>query len=413
MSGLNLHGPQWWRRLGLGGQMLLAVLAAIALALLAQTSLPESYAASVLEAGTLLGNVFSSALKAIAPPLVLVLIMAALAQQRQGTWAHIRPVLVLYVIGMLAAALLAVSTSFLFPSIVPLEGLQAATRPTPSGVGEVVRNLSLKLITNPVQALVDANYLGILVWAVLLGLILRHASDTSRTVLADVSAATASVVHWILALAPLGIFGLVLATVMKTGFAALAAYAHVLGVIVAVMLLTALVINPLIVWAATRRNPYPLVLTCLRESGLIAFFVRSSVANIPVNLALCKKLGLNESAYSVSIPLGATINMAGAAITISILTLAAVQTLGIQVDFLTAFLLVLVAVIGACGASGVPGGALPLIPMACSLFNIDHHIAMQMVAVGLIIMPIQDPFGTMLNSSTDVVFTAAADPSYQ
>lgn len=404
---------RWGRlgqRLGLGGQVALALLAAVVLALPARGA---AWGAHLAVAGDLLGMLFVGALKAVAPVLVFVLVAAALARHRTGSGSGIRPVLVLYVAGMLLAALVAVSASFLFPSFVPLSGVEAASRPVPSGVGEVLRNLAGKLAVNPVQALAEANYVGILLWAVLIGLALRHAGEATRNMLADAADAVSRVVRWIIRLAPLGIFGLVLTTVLNTGLESLGAYLHVLAVIVGAMVFTALVVNPLIVWVKIRRNPYPLVWTCLKESGLIAFFVRSSVANIPVNLALCKKLGLDEETYSVSIPLGATMNMEGASITITILTLAAVHTLGIPVDFLTAFLLVLVAVVGACGASGVPGGALPLVPMACSLFNIDHDVAMQMVAVGLIIMVVQDPCGTMLNSSTDVVFTAAADPSYQ
>lgn len=399
-----------WQRLGLGGQVALALLVAVVLAWPARGS---AWGGHLAAAGDLLGMLFVGALKAVAPVLVFVLVAAALARHRAGSGSGIRPVLVLYVVGMLLAALVAVSASFLFPSVVPLSGIEAASRPVPAGVGEVLRNLAGKLAANPIQALAEANYVGILVWAVLLGLALRHASEATRDMLADAAEAVSRVVRWIIRLAPLGIFGLVLTTVSNTGLESLAAYLHVLAVIVGAMVFTALVVNPLIVWMKIRRNPYPLVWTCLKESGLIAFFVRSSVANIPVNLALCKKLGLDEETYSVSIPLGATMNMEGASITITILTLAAVHTLGIPVDFLTAFLLVLVAVVGACGASGVPGGSLPLVPMACSLFNIDHDVAMQMVAVGLIIMVVQDPCGTMLNSSTDVVFTAAADPSYQ
>lgn len=404
---------RWGRlgqRLGLGGQVALALLAAVVLAWPARGA---AWGAHLSVAGDLLGMLFVGALKAVAPVLVFVLVAAALARHRTGSGSGIRPVLVLYVAGMLLAALVAVSASFLFPSFVPLSGVEAASRPVPSGVGEVLRNLAGKLAVNPVQALAEANYVGILLWAVLIGLALRHAGEATRNMLADAANAVSRVVRWIIRLAPLGIFGLVLTTVLNTGLESLGAYLHVLAVIVGAMVFTALVVNPLIVWVKIRRNPYPLVWTCLKESGLIAFFVRSSVANIPVNLALCKKLGLDEETYSVSIPLGATMNMEGASITITILTLAAVHTLGIPVDFLTAFLLVLVAVVGACGASGVPGGALPLVPMACSLFNIDHDVAMQMVAVGLIIMVVQDPCGTMLNSSTDVVFTAAADPSYQ
>ena len=265
----------------------------------------------------------------------------------------------------------------------------------------------------PISALADANYIGILAWALVLGLALRAADEPTRNFLQNISDAVNKVMYWIIRLAPIGIFGLTLHAFVSTGLDNLAAYLHVLLAIVGAMAFMALVLNPLIVFFAIRKNPYPLVWTCLKESGLIAFVIRSSVANIPVNLNLCKKLGLNEETYAVTIPLGATMNMEGASITITILTLAAVHTLGIHVDFITAFLLVIIAVIGACGASGIPGGALPLVPMACSLFNISNDVAMQMVTIGLIISVVQDPCGTLLNSSTDVVFTAAADPVYR
>jgi len=246
-----------------------------------------------------------------------------------------------------------------------------------------------------------------------LGLALRAADEPTRNFLQNISDAVNKVMYWIIRLAPIGIFGLTLHAFVSTGLENLAAYLHVLLAIVGAMAFMALVLNPLIVFFAIRKNPYPLVWTCLKESGLIAFVIRSSVANIPVNLNLCKKLGLDEETYAVTIPLGATMNMEGASITITILTLAAVHTLGIHVDFITAFLLVIIAVIGACGASGIPGGALPLVPMACSLFNISNDVAMQMVTIGLIISVVQDPCGTLLNSSTDVVFTAAVDPVYR
>ena len=364
-------------------------------------------------AGNLLGSLFVGALKAIAPLLVFTLVVSAVAQHRKGMNSNIRPVIVLYVVGMAVAALLAVAVSFAFPSFVPLNGVDVADKPIPNGFGEVLQNLLLKIVTNPVQALSDANYIGILAWALVLGLALRAADEPTRNFLKNISDAVNNVMYWIIRLAPIGIFGLTLHAFVSTGLENLAAYLHVLLAIVGAMSFMALVLNPLIVFFAVRKNPYPLVWTCLKESGLIAFVIRSSVANIPVNLNLCKKLGLNEETYAVTIPLGATMNMEGASITITILTLAAVHTLGIPVDFITAFLLVIIAVIGACGASGIPGGALPLVPMACSLFNISNDVAMQMVTIGLIISVVQDPCGTLLNSSTDVVFTAAADPVYR
>ncbi|AZR59601.1 serine/threonine transporter SstT [Eikenella corrodens] len=398
--------PKW----GLASQITFAFFGAVALGLLVRFAGSSSMVAS---AGNLLGSLFVGALKAIAPLLVFTLVVSAVAQHRKGMNSNIRPVIVLYVVGMAVAALLAVAVSFAFPSFVPLNGVDVADKPIPNGFGEVLQNLLLKIVTNPVQALADANYIGILAWALVLGLALRAADEPTRNFLQNISDAVNKVMYWIIRLAPIGIFGLALHTFVSTGLENLAAYLHVLLAIVGAMAFMALVLNPLIVFFAIRKNPYPLVWTCLKESGLIAFVIRSSVANIPVNLNLCKKLGLNEETYAVTIPLGATMNMEGASITITILTLAAVHTLGIPVDFITAFLLVIIAVIGACGASGIPGGALPLVPMACSLFNINNDVAMQMVTIGLIISVVQDPCGTLLNSSTDVVFTAAADPVYR
>jgi len=398
--------PKW----GLASQITFAFFGAVALGLLVRFAGGSSVVAS---AGNLLGSLFVGALKAIAPLLVFTLVVSAVAQHRKGMNSNIRPVIVLYVVGMAVAALLAVAVSFAFPSFVPLNGVDVADKPIPNGFGEVLQNLLLKIVTNPVQALADANYIGILAWALVLGLALRAADEPTRNFLKNISDAVNKVMYWIIRLAPIGIFGLTLHAFVSTGLENLAAYLHVLLAIVGAMAFMALVLNPLIVFFAIRKNPYPLVWTCLKESGLIAFVIRSSVANIPVNLNLCKKLGLNEETYAVTIPLGATMNMEGASITITILTLAAVHTLGIPVDFITAFLLVIIAVIGACGASGIPGGALPLVPMACSLFNISNDVAMQMVTIGLIISVVQDPCGTLLNSSTDVVFTAAADPVYR
>ena len=398
--------PKW----GLASQITFAFFGAVALGLLVRFAGGSSVVAS---AGNLLGSLFVGALKAIAPLLVFTLVVSAVAQHRKGMNSNIRPVIVLYVVGMAVAALLAVAVSFAFPSFVPLNGVDVADKPIPNGFGEVLQNLLLKIVTNPVQALADANYIGILAWALVLGLALRAADEPTRNFLQNISDAVNKVMYWIIRLAPIGIFGLTLHAFVSTGLENLAAYLHVLLAIVGAMAFMALVLNPLIVFFAIRKNPYPLVWTCLKESGLIAFVIRSSVANIPVNLNLCKKLGLDEETYAVTIPLGATMNMEGASITITILTLAAVHTLGIHVDFITAFLLVIIAVIGACGASGIPGGALPLVPMACSLFNISNDVAMQMVTIGLIISVVQDPCGTLLNSSTDVVFTAAADPVYR
>lgn len=360
-------------------------------------------------AAGLLGTLFVGALKAVAPVLVFVLVMSAIAGHQKGNQAYIKPIIVLYAIGTFTAALSAVVASFLFPTeIVLVNAGDVATTP-PSGIREVMKTLLLNLVANPINALSNANYIGILAWGLVLGFALRHASEQTRLTIADLANAVSTVVKWVIRFAPLGIFGLVSSTIAETGFGALAGYAKLLAVLVGCMLFIALVVNPLIVWWKIRRNPYPLVLTCLRESGVTAFFTRSSAANIPVNMSLAKKLGLHEDTYSISIPLGAAINMAGAAITITVLAMAAAHTQGIQVDFATALLLSLVATVSAAGASGVAGGSLLLIPLACSLFGIPNDIAMQVVAVGFIIGVVQDSAETALNSSTDVLFTAAAD----
>ena len=362
-----------------------------------------------LELGKLLGGLFVGALKAAAPILVFILVTSAVAQHRHGTETNIRPILMLYLIGTFAAALVAVAASFMFPTTLILKDVDAASAAAPQSIGSVLRNLVMNLVTNPVQALSSANYIGILGWAVLLGVALRHGAESTRQMLADISNAVTSLVQWVIRFAPVGIFGLVLITMIEEGVEGLRRYGGVLLVLLGAMLVVALLVNPLIVFWKTRRNPFPLVFTCLRESGVTAFFTRSSAANIPVNMNLCRKLGLHEDTYSISIPLGATINMAGAAITITVLTMAAVHTMGIHVDFWTALLLSVLASVGACGASGVAGGSLLLIPMACSLFNIDNNIAMQVVGVGFIIGVVQDSAETALNSSTDVLFTAAVD----
>ncbi|ELZ8931979.1 serine/threonine transporter SstT [Cronobacter dublinensis] len=355
----------------------------------------------------LLGTLFVGALKAVAPVLVLMLVMASIANHKHGQKTNIRPILWLYLLGTFSAALTAVLFSFLFPSTLHL--VAGATEITPpTGIVSVLRDLLLSMVANPVDALLKGNYIGILVWAVGLGFALRHGNETTKNLVNDMSDAVTFMVKLVIRFAPIGIFGLVASTLASTGFDTLWGYAQLLVVLVGCMLLVALVINPLIVFAKIRRNPYPLVFACLRESGVTAFFTRSSAANIPVNMALCEKLNLDRDTYSVSIPLGATINMAGAAITITVLTLAAVHTLGIAVDVPTALLLSVVASLCACGASGVAGGSLLLIPLACNMFGVPNDVAMQVVAVGFIIGVLQDSCETALNSSTDVLFTAAA-----
>lgn len=354
----------------------------------------------------ILGNLFVQALKAVAPILVLILVAAAIANQGSGGHGHMRPILILYLVGTFSAALIAVLMSTLFPTTLTLSVADVDIAP-PGGIAQVLNNLLFKLVDNPVSALINGNFIGIVVWGVALGWVLRRAADTTRQTLKDLSDAITTIVRVVIRLAPFGIFGLVAGNLSESGLSVLGGYARILTVLVGCMLFMALVVNPIIVWVLTRTNPYPLVLTALRESGVTAFFTRSSAANIPVNLALCERLGLPRDTYAVSIPLGATINMAGAAITITTLTLAATHTLGIQVDFPTALLLSLVAALSAGGASGVAGGSLLLIPLSCGLFGIPNEVAMQVVAVGFVISILQDSAETALNSSTDVVYTAA------
>ncbi|MCS0350603.1 serine/threonine transporter SstT [Vibrio ordalii] len=383
------------------GNLVLQILAGIVLGGILATLSPDD-AKSV----GLLGDLFVGALKAVAPILVFILVAASIANQKKNQHTYMRPIVVLYLFGTFTAALTAVVLSFIFPTTLTLvAGAEGAT--PPQGIAEVLNTLLFKLVDNPVNALMSANYIGILAWAVGLGLALHHASTTTKAVFEDLSHGVSQIVRFIIRLAPFGIFGLVASTFATTGFESLAGYANLLFVLLSAMLIIALVVNPIIVYAKTRQNPYPLVFQCLRESGVTAFFTRSSAANIPVNMALCEKLKLDEDTYSVSIPLGATINMAGAAITITVLTLAAVNTVGIEIDLMTALLLSIVAAVSACGASGVAGGSLLLIPLACGLFGISNDVAMQVVAVGFIIGVIQDSAETALNSSTDVVFTAA------
>ncbi len=355
---------------------------------------------------SLLGTLFVKALKAIAPLLVFVLVASAIANKQAAEGSSIKPVLVLYLFGTFLAAVVAVLLSFMFPTTLVLSAVPQ-TIAAPEGISEVLKALLLQVVDNPINALITGNYIGVLAWAVGLGLALQHASKSTKLVFFDLSHGVSSLVRFIIRLAPFGILGLVADTIATTGFAALASYGQLIAVLLGAMAIIAFIVNPLLVFAKTGSNPYPLVFTCLRESGVTAFFTRSSAANIPVNLQLCEKLKLDEEVYGVSIPLGATINMAGAAITITVLTLATVNTLGIEVDFARAILLSMIATVSACGASGVAGGSLLLIPLACSLFGIPNEVAMQVVATGFIIGVIQDSAETALNSSTDVVFTAA------
>ncbi len=371
--------------------------------------IPASSEGALAAAGSiigLLGTIFVNALKAVAPVLVFFLVISALENAKAANGMKV--VILLYIIGTLVAAVVAVIGSWLFPielTLIPSPEEQAS----PSGIGEVLETLIMNIVANPVGALTDANYIGILAWAILLGIALRKAPDNVKDVFTAVSNAVTTIVRWIINLAPFGIMGLVYTSVSETGLEIFTEYGQVILLLVACMLVIALVTNPLMVFICTRKNPYPLVLRCLKDSGLTAFFTRSSAANIPVNMELCRKLGLDKDTYSVSIPLGATINMAGAAVTITVMTMCACHTLGIAVDPVTAVILSVLAAVSACGASGVAGGSLLLIPLACSLFGISNDIAMQIVGIGFIIGVIQDSCETALNSSSDVLFTATAE----
>lgn len=358
----------------------------------------------------ILGEFFVGGLRAIAPLLVFALVANSLSQHQKGTQTNMKKVIVLYLLGTFAAAFVAVMVNYFFPVTIDLN-TKAAKGTGPNGIGEVISNLLLKVVDNPVNALQQANYIGILSWATVFGIAMREASDHSKELLQTLADITSKIVEWIINLAPFGILGLVYTTISGKGLSALSNYGLLLVILIGTMAFVALVVNPLIVFVMIRKNPYPLVFKCLRVSGVTAFFTRSSAANIPVNMRLCEELGLNPDTYSVSIPLGSTVNMAGAAVTINILTLAAADTLHIHVDFATALVLSVVAAISACGASGVAGGSLLLIPVACSLFGITNDLAMQVVSVGFVIGVLQDSCETALNSSTDVLFTAIAEMS--
>lgn len=393
--------PAWYNRIGLIWQIIIGMIIGIIIGQFIPSAAPTV---------GILGSLFVGALKAVAPFLVFILVTAAIAQHNEGAQTHMRPILLLYLIGTFGAAVIAVAASFMYPTTLTLVAAPETNLAPPSGIAEVLKNVLMSLVSNPISALSSGNYIGILAWALMLGFALRNANEVTHTIIGDLASAVSMIVRGVIRFAPLGIMGLVAVTVEETGFKRMAQeYGHLILVLLGCMGLVAFVFNPLIVWWKIRRDPYPLVLICLRESGIPAFFTRSSAANIPVNMALAKKLGLHEDTYAMSIPLGATINMAGAAITITVLALAAAHTQGIHVDFGMALLLSLVATVSACGASGVAGGSLLLIPVACSLFNIPNDVAMQVVGVGFVIGVIQDSAETALNSSTDVLFTAAAD----
>jgi len=388
-----------WNQLSLVKRIFVGLVIGIILAVV----IPETAKPVVI-----LGSLFVGALKAIAPILVFFLVMSAISQHKNGHQTNMKSIIILYLVGTFLAGFVAVIASFIFPvSLTLASGVESIA--APGGITEVLKTLLMNIVDNPVKALFNANYIGILSWAVLLGFALRNAPDTTKTMLSNFSDAVSQMVRWVINFAPLGIMGLVFDSIATSGIESLLSYGQLLAVLIGCMLFVALVINPIIAFMMMRKNPYPLVFKCLRESGITAFFTRSSAANIPVNMSLCEKLGLDKDTYSVSIPLGATINMAGAAVTISVLTLAAVHTLGIQVDIPTAIILSVLSAVSACGASGVAGGSLLLIPLACSLFGIPNEMAMQVVGVGFIVGVLQDSFETSLNSSTDVLFTAVAE----
>lgn len=357
-----------------------------------------------------LGDLFVGALKAVAPLLVLFLVMSALSRNKQGKKTNMKRIIFLYILGTLIAGSIAVIASFIFPIQLKL-GETASSVSPPGGINEVLKTLLMNIVSNPVDALVNANYIGILTWAVLLGIALKKASQGTKNAIENIADALSQIVKWVISLAPFGVMGLVFNTISTQGIGSLVDYGKLIALLVGVMVFIALVVNPIIVFIGIRKNPYPLVFKCLKDSGITAFFTRSSAANIPVNMKLCDELGLDEDTYAVSIPLGATINMGGAAVTISVLTLAAANTLGINVDIGSAIILSILSAVSACGASGVAGGSLLLVPLACSLFGIPNDIAMQVVGAGFVVGVIQDSCETALNSSTDVLYTAVAELS--
>lgn len=357
---------------------------------------------------TILGVLFVGALRAVAPILVLFLVMSAITQHKSGQQTNMKMIVSLYIIGMLLASFVSVSVGFMHPVSLSLSS-SIDSISAPSGIVELLKSLLLNLVDNPLNAIMTGNYLGILTWAILLGFLLKGASDSTKNLIMDFSLAISKLVEWVIKFAPLGIMGLVIDAITTNGIDALIEYGHLIILLVCCMFFIALVINPLIVFIFIRSNPYPLLFRCLKGSGLTAFFTRSSAANIPVNMKLCEELGLNRDTYSISIPLGATINMMGSTVTIAVLSLSAAYTLNIEVSFPMALILCAVSVISACGASGVPGGSLLLLPLTCGLFGIPDDVAMQVVGIGFIVAVIQDALETVLNSTTDVLFTATAE----
>lgn len=390
---------EYWNKISLVKQIIIGLL----LGTLCARFLPEQLAGI-----SILGQLFVGALKAVAPVLVLFLVMSAISQHKEGQKTNMKAIIVLYLVGTFLAGLSAVLASYIFKIKLVLVG-GAESVAAPEGLIEVLKTLVFKVVDNPMNALLTGNYIGILTWAILLGVALRFASQNTKNTISDFSSAVSQMVKWVIKFAPLGVMGLVFTAISENGIDVFKDYIKLIALLVGVMVFVALVVNPIIVFIKTHRNPYPLVLKCLKDSGMTAFFTRSSAANIPVNMELCESLDLDKDTYSISIPLGATINMAGAAVTIAVLTLAATHTLGISVSIPTAIILSFLSSLSACGASGVAGGSLLLIPLACSLFGISNDIAMEVVGVGFIVGVIQDSCETALNSSTDVLFTAAAD----
>jgi serine/threonine transporter len=388
-----------WNQVSLVKQIIAGLIIGVVLAL----TIPE-----LAKPVAILGSLFVGALKAVAPVLVLFLVMSAIVQHKRGHKTNMKTIISLYLLGTFAAGLIAVIASFMFPVSLKLTAGAEGMAP-PGSVVEVLKTLLLNIVDNPVNAIINANYIGILAWATLIGFALKSAADSTKSLIGNLADAMSKIVAWVIKFAPLGIMGLVFESITTNGLSSLLGYGKLLAVLIGCMLVVALVVNPLIVFTLIRQNPYPLVFKCLKESGITAFFTRSSASNIPVNIKICEELGLDKDSYSVSIPLGATINMAGAAVTISVMTLAAVHTLDIPVDLPTAVILSVLAAVSAAGASGVAGGSLLLIPLASSLFGIPNDVAMQVVAVGFIIGVLQDSFETALNSSTDVLFTAAVE----
>lgn len=389
------------KRLSLVTRIVIAIIMGVLVALLFPNIAPYF---------SLLGEVFIKALKSVAPILVFALVISSIANFHTSQSAkNFKPIMVMYTVGMLLSAFSAVMADKLFPATLHLQIAPEHAAQAPASIGIILKNLVLSFVSNPVVALGEANFIGVLAWAAVLGVAFRHSSDTTKTFLNDTAAAINRIIQMVIACAPIGIFGLVTVTFAEAGVDTLKSYTHLLGLLLGTMVFVALVINAIIVGIALKGNPYPLIFKCLKESGITAFFTRSSAANIPVNLELARKCGVDESTTNVVVPLGSTINMCGAAVTITTLTLATVNTLGMHVDLSTMLILCVVASVSACGASGIAGGSLLLVPVSCGLFGIPSEVAMQVVAIGMVISVLQDSTETALNSSTDVLFVIAAD----